>query len=133
MALKLSDVISNVVEVLNDSAISPDYLAPEARVCYDVIKNGGNWSQAAQATVAAGAVDDRERVQKLFDLENVLTTSRSHPGGLKAYEEMHRFYGLDGVQALYDAGYNTPEKLWDFWQKCNEYVPEMAHRLGLDK
>jgi hypothetical protein len=74
-------------------------------------------------------------VLRLASLEIQMTYMEGgtrHPGGKTAFDAMYRMYGLPGVEALANAGHDTPEKLWIFYNDvCFRYVDEMARKVGL--
>lgn len=132
MSVTLTQVMEAVQQVLDDSAVSPDYLGPAARAYYDTLQEtGSSRSRAAMAAIAKGAEDDRSNVQRLLDYENILTDAQSNRDAFKAYSKLHSQYGLPGVEALYDAGYQTSAAVWGFYRKCLESVPEMVRQLKL--
>jgi len=49
-----------------------------------------------------------------------------------AFDKLYQQYALPGVQALYDAGYDTPTKVADFWMECYQSVGELAQKLKLE-
>lgn len=49
-----------------------------------------------------------------------------------AFDKLYLQYALPGVQALYDAGYDTPAKVADFWMECHQSVGELTQQLKLE-
>jgi hypothetical protein len=73
-------------------------------------------------------------VNELAELEQKMTTTHGgvSPGARMAFDRLYQQFGFDGVKAMHDAGYDGPEKVWDFFLKCHESVSEMAAQLNLN-
>ncbi len=73
-------------------------------------------------------------VNKLAALEVTMTmvAGRVSPGAKVAFDAFYLQYGFPGIQAAYDAGYNNPGDLWDFYIQCGKSVSMMAEALNLN-
>lgn len=74
-------------------------------------------------------------VDRVWELQKQMTMTEGGevPGAKKVFDEFYRLYGLTGIEALCNAGYNNPEKLWDFYLICYSMISSMAQRLDLEK
>ena len=74
--------------------------------------------------------------QRVADLQLQMTHGEDGkvPGATRAFDAMYRQYGLPGIEKLNEAGYDNPEKLWDFFsEECYQQANEMNRKLNLKK
>lgn len=84
------------------------------------------------AVIDYESLDD---VTKVFLLQMQLTVdtlAAENNLAKAAFDKLYLQYALPGVQALYDAGFDTPAKVADFWIKCHQSVGELVQQLKLE-
>ena len=74
-------------------------------------------------------------VNRLAEFEQKLTVLEGggfSPGAKNAFNALYTEYGFPGIEAMHNAGYDDPQKVWDFYVSCHKSVSEMAQKLNLE-